>query len=81
MYVPFCAIISVPTDGALLKDLTETFSDIPVDTRHVEAKTRKAKKGGHILGRQQHRPSIRDFPKEWLPVLKPEATSEPSASA
>lgn len=64
----------------IVKDLKETFSDIPVDTRHIEAKTRKAKKGGHIIGRQLHKPTIRDFPKEWLPVLKLQATSEPPAS-
>ncbi|RPD81912.1 hypothetical protein L226DRAFT_475371 [Lentinus tigrinus ALCF2SS1-7] len=59
----------------------EKFADIPVDTRHVEAKTRKAKKGGHIYGKQTHRPSIRDFPKEWLPVPKHQAALESSASA
>ncbi|RDX50453.1 hypothetical protein OH76DRAFT_1348969 [Lentinus brumalis] len=59
----------------------EKFADIPVDTRHVEAKTRKAKKGGHIYGKQTHRPSLRDFPKEWLPVPKFEAALESSASA
>ncbi|KAI0721370.1 hypothetical protein C8T65DRAFT_631472 [Cerioporus squamosus] len=66
----------------VLQDLKEEkFADIPVDTRHVEAKTRKAKKGGHIYGKQTHRPSIRDFPKEWLPVANPQAAPEPSASA
>ena len=68
--------------GRVTQDLKEEkFADIPVDTRHVEAKIRKAKKGGHIYGKQTHRPSIRDFPKEWLPVLKPQAAPEPSASA
>ncbi|KAJ3010808.1 hypothetical protein NUW54_g2368 [Trametes sanguinea] len=42
---------------AAANDLTETFSDIPVDTRHIEARIRKAKKGGHIYGRQTHRPT------------------------
>ncbi|KAI0800991.1 mitochondrial ribosomal subunit protein-domain-containing protein [Fomes fomentarius] len=65
---------------AAANDLKETFSDIPVDTRHIEAKTRKAKKGGHIIGRQLHKPTIRDFPKEWLPVSQLQATSEPPAS-
>ncbi|TBU34637.1 mitochondrial ribosomal subunit protein-domain-containing protein [Dichomitus squalens] len=66
---------------AAANDLKEAFADIPVDTRHIEARTRKAKKGGHIYGRQTHRPTLRDFPKEWLPVPKGEATSEPSTSA
>ncbi|KAI0756730.1 mitochondrial ribosomal subunit protein-domain-containing protein [Daedaleopsis nitida] len=65
---------------AAANDLQETFSDIPVDTRHLEAKTRKAKKGGHIYGRQQHRPTLRDFPKEWLPVPQTQAAPGPSAS-
>ncbi|KAI8980734.1 mitochondrial ribosomal subunit protein-domain-containing protein [Trametes punicea] len=66
---------------AAANDLSETFSDIPVDTRHIEARTRKAKKGGHIYGKQTHRPSLKDFPKEWLPVPKPQAVAEPGASS
>ncbi|KAI0080307.1 hypothetical protein K474DRAFT_1590200 [Panus rudis PR-1116 ss-1] len=54
------------------------FADIPVDTRHIDAKIRKAKKGGHAYGRGSHRPSLKDFPKEWLPVSTPEASSSPS---
>ncbi|KAM5530617.1 hypothetical protein V8D89_015735 [Ganoderma adspersum] len=66
---------------AAANDLTEAFADIPIDTRHIEARTRKAKKGGHIYGGQTHQPTLRDFPKEWLPVPKPQATAEAAASA
>jgi len=45
----------------------DTFKDIPHDTRHLVAKVRKAKLGEHRSGRIFHRPTIRDFPKEWLP--------------
>ncbi|KAH7910880.1 mitochondrial ribosomal subunit protein-domain-containing protein, partial [Hygrophoropsis aurantiaca] len=45
----------------------DSFAGLPVDTRHIEAKTRKEKKGNHVYGRGNTRPSIRDFPKEWLP--------------
>ncbi|KAF9040520.1 mitochondrial ribosomal subunit protein-domain-containing protein [Panaeolus papilionaceus] len=50
----------------------QEFRDIPVDLRHVLAKTRKAKKGDHLQGQLFHRPSIRDFPKEWLPQPPPQ---------
>ncbi|KAI0639683.1 mitochondrial ribosomal subunit protein-domain-containing protein [Trametes polyzona] len=66
---------------AAANDASETFADIPVDTRHVEARIRKAKKGGHIYGRQTHRPTLKDFPKEWLPAPKPQAIAEPGASS
>jgi len=42
------------------------FTDLPQDTRHIDAKARKAKKGEHYRGRAG-RPTIRDFPTEWLP--------------
>lgn len=41
--------------------------DVPVDLRHVYAKARKAKKGEHTRGRVFARPSILDFPLEWIP--------------
>ncbi|KAI0830590.1 mitochondrial ribosomal subunit protein-domain-containing protein [Trametes gibbosa] len=66
---------------ATANDSSETFADIPVDTRHIEARIRKAKKGGHIYGRQTHRPSLQDFPKEWLPAPKPQAIDEAGASS
>lgn len=44
----------------------KSYQDLPLDTRHLEAKAMKAKKGEHIRGRK-HRPSIKDFPEEWLP--------------
>ncbi|EKM61242.1 uncharacterized protein PHACADRAFT_247724 [Phanerochaete carnosa HHB-10118-sp] len=45
----------------------DTFSDVPLDMRHLEARARKAKKGGHMR-RGGNRPSIKDFPQEWLPT-------------
>ncbi|KAJ8520107.1 hypothetical protein ONZ45_g3001 [Pleurotus djamor] len=45
----------------------ETFADVPLDLRHVYAKARKHKKGEHLRGRVFNRPTIRDFPTEWLP--------------
>jgi hypothetical protein len=44
-----------------------SFKDIPHDTRYLVAKARKARLGEHRSGRIFHRPSIKDFPKEWLP--------------
>ncbi|KAF7347910.1 Cell division control/GTP binding protein [Mycena venus] len=41
--------------------------DVPVDLRHVYAKARKAKKGEHTRSRVFARPSIIDFPMEWIP--------------
>ncbi|KAH8102543.1 mitochondrial ribosomal subunit protein-domain-containing protein [Cristinia sonorae] len=41
--------------------------NIPYDARHLEAKLRKAKRGGHAKGRGYTRPTLKDFPKEWLP--------------
>ncbi|TCD63320.1 hypothetical protein EIP91_005666 [Steccherinum ochraceum] len=43
--------------------------DMPYDDRHLEAKLRKGKKGGHAKGRGYTRPTLKDFPKEWLPDL------------
>jgi len=48
----------------------ETFLDVPLDTRHVEAKALKAKKGEHLRNRVGHRPTLKDFPKDWLPTPK-----------
>ncbi|OBZ78617.1 37S ribosomal protein S24, mitochondrial [Grifola frondosa] len=53
----------------------DSFADVPLDTRHLEAKVRKAKRGNHVYGRGRAQPSIRDFPKEWLPVSKLESAS------
>ena len=49
----------------------DKFGNIPLDTRHVDAKVRKAKKGGHAYGRGHSRPTISDFPVEWLPPQDP----------
>jgi len=45
----------------------EAFNDVPIDTRHIEARRRKQKKGDHRGGLENRQPSIRDFPPEWLP--------------
>ncbi|KAK0478241.1 mitochondrial ribosomal subunit protein-domain-containing protein [Armillaria novae-zelandiae] len=42
--------------------------DVPLDLRHIYARARKAKKGEHLRGRIYARPTIHDFPKEWLPA-------------
>lgn len=55
-----------------MQDQTDDLSDIPHDTRHVHAKARKGKKGEHLRDRILDRPSIYDFPKEWLPPDKAE---------
>ena len=44
--------------------LGNKFEDVPVDTRHIEARMRKSKTGAHRTGR---RPTLKDFPQEWLP--------------
>ena len=54
-------------------------AEVPLDTRHLDAKARKAKKGEHVRGRGGVRPSIRDFPKEWLPVL-PTVSETPAST-
>ncbi|KAF8230647.1 hypothetical protein L208DRAFT_1280777 [Tricholoma matsutake] len=46
----------------------DTFHTVPLDLRHVYTKARKTKKGDHLRGRIFERPSILDFPKEWLPA-------------
>ncbi|KZT75117.1 hypothetical protein DAEQUDRAFT_807362 [Daedalea quercina L-15889] len=53
----------------------DSFEDVPLDTRHIEAKKRKERKGDHLRGRV--RPSIKDFPKEWLPNPEQTVTASP----
>jgi len=48
----------------------ENWEDLPVDLRHVYAKSLKAKKGEHLRGRVLNKPTLRDFPQEWLPRAK-----------
>ncbi|KAH7883502.1 mitochondrial ribosomal subunit protein-domain-containing protein [Phlebopus sp. FC_14] len=50
----------------------EPYDHLPLDTRHIEAKVKKAKKGNHARGRNGPRPSLRDFPEGWLPQLPAE---------
>jgi len=51
----------------------DRFKDIPVDRRHLEARLAKAKSGklkrdlAGGVGRYSSPPSIKDFPKSWLP--------------
>ena len=45
----------------------ETFKDIPLDFRHLETKRIKQGKGEHRSGLHGLKPTIKDFPKEWLP--------------
>ncbi|KAF8168202.1 mitochondrial ribosomal subunit protein-domain-containing protein [Crassisporium funariophilum] len=61
-------------------DSKDTFSDLPLDLRHVYAKALKAKKGDHLRNRALNRPSVKDFPKEWLPPVD-SATPAPSEQA
>ncbi|GJE85713.1 37S ribosomal protein S24, mitochondrial [Phanerochaete sordida] len=56
-------------------DPKDTFADIPLDTRHLDAKARKAKKGDHVRGRGGNRPTIKDFPQEWLPTRSVESST------
>ena len=50
-----------------MQNTDDTFGDLPIDMRHVYAKALKSKKGDHLRNRVFNRPSIKDFPKEWLP--------------
>lgn len=59
-------IVSIMTFG--LQDASDTFADVPLDMRHAISKIRKAKKGDHLGGRAFQRPTIHDFPQEWLPA-------------
>ncbi|KAF9479697.1 hypothetical protein BDN70DRAFT_806631 [Pholiota conissans] len=59
---------------AIANNPSDTFEDLPLDLRHVVSKIRKGKKGDHLGGRAFHRPSILDFPKEWLPQPPQSAT-------
>ncbi|KAG2159762.1 mitochondrial ribosomal subunit protein-domain-containing protein [Suillus bovinus] len=43
------------------------YQRLPLDTRHLDSKVRKSKKGDHVRGRGGLRPSLKDFPTEWLP--------------
>lgn len=51
----------------------DTFQSVPLDLRHVYSKARRAKKGDHLRGRVFGRPSLLDFPKEWLPTNNPKS--------
>ncbi|KAG5647645.1 hypothetical protein DXG03_008998 [Asterophora parasitica] len=51
-------------------DTKVTFKNVPLDLRHVRSKIRKAKQGDHLRGRMLSRPTLMDFPREWLPGSK-----------
>ena len=71
------------TRGSMQND-KDCFKDIPIDQRHLEAKAEKAKKGKlkrDIAGgtaRHASPPSIRDFPKSWLPHPSDRSQTPPS---
>ncbi|KDQ13673.1 hypothetical protein BOTBODRAFT_33377 [Botryobasidium botryosum FD-172 SS1] len=44
----------------------DSYADIPQDTRHLDARDRKKRKGLHVRGRPT-RPTLADFPQDWLP--------------
>lgn len=48
------------------------FDNVPLDTRHVDARNRKQKDG--LQRHNGRRPSIKDFPLEWLPSKEEEAS-------
>ncbi|KAG5650657.1 hypothetical protein H0H81_011479 [Sphagnurus paluster] len=48
-------------------DTSDTFKNVPIDLRHVRSKIKKAKQGDHLRGRIFNRPTLMDFPSEWLP--------------
>jgi small subunit ribosomal protein S35 len=64
---------------------SDRFKDIPIDRRHLEAKAAKAKKGklkrdiAGGIGRYDSPPSIKDFPKSWLPRPSDRPQTSPSA--
>ncbi|THH18926.1 hypothetical protein EW146_g2141 [Bondarzewia mesenterica] len=64
----------------------DQFRDIPYDRRHLDAKAMKAKKGklkrdlAGGSGRYFSAPSIRDFPRSWLPKL-PSRTEQPTSES
>ncbi|KAI0734622.1 mitochondrial ribosomal subunit protein-domain-containing protein [Fomitopsis betulina] len=58
----------------------DSFEDIPLDTRHIEAKKRKDKKGEHLYDRSRTKPTLRDFPKEWLPAMEEITVPHPTTS-
>lgn len=70
-----CALIVLFVD-CWNQDSKDSFKDVPHDTRHLVSKARKAKRGEHRIGRILHRPTIRDFPKSWLPDAKDLAVPE-----
>lgn len=53
----------------------DTVSDIPVDTRHISSKARKARNGEHLRIRPGKRVTIRDFPQGWLPDPTPQTSA------
>lgn len=89
MYVKFppalCSCLPYEGVSLLSQNDSDRFKDIPIDRRHLEAKAAKAKKGklkrdmAGGAGRYVSPPSIKDFPKSWLP--RPSGRPQISASA
>jgi small subunit ribosomal protein S35 len=69
------SLLLFPSDSLTLGSQNESdrFKDILVDRRHLEARLAKAKSGklkrdiAGGVGRYSSPPSIKDFPKSWLP--------------
>jgi hypothetical protein len=58
-----------------------TLSDIPIDTRHISSKARKAKKGEHLRIRPGKRVTIHDFPREnGYQIQSPQIPPQPHLS-
>jgi len=67
---PFAAWHShFPSDVVNLTFLPQTlnFTDLPIDTRHIEGRIRNQRKGGQSLLSERRRITLADFPTEWLP--------------
>jgi hypothetical protein len=69
MYVVFlsqlCAVIE--SIGLTLLPQKLDFTDLPLDTRHIDGRIRNQRKGGQSLLGERRRITLKDFPKEWLP--------------
>lgn len=60
------------------------FANVPLDMSHIHSRTRKTKKGDHLRGTTTYlekRPSLHDFPRDWLPSEPIEQAAVPPTSA
>jgi hypothetical protein len=49
---------------------TLDFTDLPLDTRHIEGRIRNQRKGGHSVLTEQRRITLADFPKGMATKVK-----------